>query len=116
MRKGTWMIIGIGIAISLLAAGIVSFYASSSPDGLEKVAEQQGFLEQAQDSANATLPTADYAIAGVENERLSVGLSGVLGVAVMIAVGFGLFWLIAKGRKPAEATQEGSATSSKVAP
>lgn len=106
MRKGTWLIIGIGIAISLVAAGILSFYASSSPDGLEKVAEEQGFLEQAQDSANATLPTADYAIAGVENERLSVGLSGVLGVAVMIVVAFGLFWIIGRGRKPAAAAAD----------
>jgi flagellar basal body-associated protein FliL len=107
MRKGIWLIIGIGIAISLVAAGVVSFYASSSPDGLEKVAEQHGFIDQAQDSANATLPTADYAIAGVENERLSVGLSGVLGVAVMILVAFGLFWLIARGRKPSDPGPQG---------
>ena len=86
MKRSLWWVIGVGIAISLLAAGVVSFYASGDPDGLEKVAEDQGFIEQATDSANATLPTADYGIQGVESERLSVGLAGVLGVAVMIVV------------------------------
>ncbi|NDF43676.1 MAG: cobalt ECF transporter T component CbiQ [Actinobacteria bacterium] len=38
------------LAAAALAGG-VSFYASSSPDGLEKVAEDEGFLETAKDSA-----------------------------------------------------------------
>lgn len=116
MRKGMWFIIAIGLAVSLVAAGVVSFYASSAPDGLEKVAEEQGFLEQAQDSANASLPTADYGIAGVEDERLSVGLSGVIGVGVMILVAFGLFWLIAKGRKPDPSQAARSSSPDRVAP
>lgn len=99
MKRSLWWVIGVGIAISLLAAGVVSFYASGDPDGLEKVAEDQGFIEQATDSANATLPTADYGIQGVESERLSVGLAGVLGVAVMIVVAFGLFWWLGRGKK-----------------
>ncbi|MFM8869411.1 MAG: PDGLE domain-containing protein, partial [Candidatus Nanopelagicus sp.] len=37
------------ILISDLLAGGVSFYASSSPDGLEKVAEDVGFIETAKD-------------------------------------------------------------------
>ncbi len=65
--------------MSLVIAGFVSYYASSEPDGLEKVAGDQGFIDAAQDSANAALPTADYGIAGVESERLSVGLAGILG-------------------------------------
>ena len=101
MRRSMWWIVGVGLALALFAAGIVSYYASSSPDGLEKVAEDQGFLTNATDSATATLPTADYAIAGVDNERLSVGLAGVLGVAVMAVLSFGLFWLLARGKHPA---------------
>lgn len=98
MKRSLWWIVGIGIAVSLLVAGFFSYYASSSPDGLEKVAEDKGFIEQATDSANATLPTADYGIAGVENERLSVGLAGVIGVVVMIVVAFGLFWWLGRGK------------------
>jgi hypothetical protein len=102
MKKGVAIIVIVGMVLSLGVAGILSYYASSEPDGLEKVAEDQGFLETAQDSANATLPTADYGIEGVESERLSVGLAGILGVAVMALVAFGLFWLLARGKKPSQ--------------
>lgn len=104
-KKSIWMLVGVGIVISLFVAGFVSFYASSQPDGLEKVAEDQGFLATAQDSANATLPTADYGIAGVDSARLSGGLAGVLGVLVMAVIGFGLFWLLGRSKKPTAAKQ-----------
>jgi len=42
-----------GIALSLLIAGVLSFYASSHPDGLEKVAETKGFLDTAKDPINS---------------------------------------------------------------
>lgn len=80
-----------GIVVAALLAGFVSFYASASPDGLEAVAETHGFIETAQDSAVAGSPLADYGVAGVENERLSVGLAGLIGVGVTLAVGGGLF-------------------------
>ena len=102
MRRGTWIVIGVGLAIAIVAAGFGSYYASSSPDGLEKVAEDHGFSDTAQNSATAGLPTAGYAIEGVGNDRLSGGLAGVLGVLVVIVVGFGLFWLLGRGRKSAQ--------------
>ena len=37
------------LLVSALLAGGASFYASSSPDGLEKVAEDVGFIETAED-------------------------------------------------------------------
>lgn len=99
MRKGVWAVVAVGLLVALFAAGVVSYYASSAPDGLEKVAGDQGFLQNASESANSGLPTAGYAITGVGNERLSVGLAGVLGVVVMAVLGFGLFWLLARGKK-----------------
>lgn len=104
MRRSLGWLIVAGLLVSLLAAGVASYYASSSPDGLERVAADQGFDEHAQDNANAELPTADYGIAGIDDERLSVGLAGVLGVAVMAAVGFGLFRVLIAGkdRHPAD--------------
>ncbi len=98
-KKSVWSIIFIGLMLSLIIAGVVSFYADSNPDGLERVAEDQGFLENAQESANADLVTADYGIAGVEDERLSVGVAGVLGVIVMAVLAFGLFWFLGRGKK-----------------
>ena len=76
---------------SVLVAGALSYYASSSPDGLEKVAEDKGFLETAKDSAVADSPLADYGISGLDNERLSVGLSGIIGVLVTALVAFAIF-------------------------
>lgn len=77
-------------------AGVVSYYASSHPDGLEKVAEDKGFLETAKDSAVANSPLADYGVAGLDNERLSVGLSGLIGVVITALVGVLLFNLLKK--------------------
>lgn len=104
-RKALWTLIFVGLMVSLIIAGFVSFYASPNPDGLEKVAEDSGFIESATDSANANLPTADYGIAGVEDERLSVGLAGVLGVVVMAVLAFGLFYWLGRGKKTSASAQ-----------
>ena len=84
-------------AAALDLAAVVSFYASSSPDGLEKVAEEIGFLDTAKDHANSDFALADYGVAGVDNERFSVGLAGTIGVVATGAVAVVLF--VALGRK-----------------
>lgn len=81
---------------ALSLAGGLSFYASSSPDGLEKVAEDEGFLESAQDSALSNSPLADYGLAGLDGERLSVGIAGVVGVVATAVIALALFTLIKK--------------------
>lgn len=88
-----------GFLVSLLLAGVVSFYASSDPDGLEKVAEEIGFIETAKDPATAGSALADYGVAGVENERASVGIAGVIGVAATGAVATILFIYLGKRKK-----------------
>lgn len=82
------------LLVSLLVAGVASYYASAHPDGLEYVAEQTGFIDSAEDSATADSPLADYAVRGVDDERLSVGIAGVVGVLVMLLVSTGLFWVL----------------------
>jgi cobalt/nickel transport protein len=92
---------GVGLTVALLLSGVVSFYASSSPDGLEWVAEHTGFINAAGEHA-ATIysPLADYQVAGLSDPRLSGGLAGVIGTLVVLAVGMGLMWLLS--RKPAK--------------
>jgi cobalt/nickel transport protein len=87
-----------GFVVSLFLAGVVSFYASSDPDGLEKVAEDIGFIETAEDHTYADGALADYGVKGIENERASVGVAGVIGVIGTAIVGGVLFTFIA--RKP----------------
>ena len=88
-----------GAAISLLLAGVVSFYASSHPDGLEKVASDVGFIETAKAPATTGSALAGYNLDGVENERASVGIAGVLGVAATGVVATGLFLYLGKRKK-----------------
>ena len=91
---------GFVIASAILAGG-VSFYASSSPDGLEKVAEDVGFLETAKNHTFGDFTLADYGIAGFENARLSVGLAGLIGVGATALLAMSLFKLIRK-KAPSE--------------
>jgi hypothetical protein len=86
----------IGLVTSIFVAAVVSFYASSNPDGLEFVAEQVGFLNTAKDSAVASSPLADYAFVGLANERISVAIAGIIGVLLTAAISFGLFSFLKK--------------------
>lgn len=79
-----------GVLVAALLAGIVSFYASSSPDGLERVAEDKGFIGQARDHALGEQPLADYGEVG----GIPVGVAGLVGVGVTLAVGGGLFFAV----------------------
>ena len=97
MKQKTFLISG--FLASLFLAGVVSFYASSSPDGLEKVAGDIGFIDSAKEHTNSDGALADYGVKGVENARLSTGAAGVIGVIATGAISTGLFFLIR--RKPA---------------
>lgn len=94
----------VALVVSLLVAGVASHYASSRPDGLERVAEQTGFSDSAEDSATADSPLADYETSGVDDPRISGGLAGVIGVVVMLVLSTGLFWLVRR-REPADGTR-----------
>ena len=82
----------VGFAVSLALAGGLSYYASSQPDGFEKSAGEIGFLDTAKESPLKDSPLAEYGVAGVENERISGGLAGVIGVASTAAISFGIFY------------------------
>ncbi|MDT0379475.1 energy-coupling factor ABC transporter permease [Streptomyces sp. DSM 42041] len=87
-----------GLGATLACAGVISFYASAHPDGLEKVAAEFGFEEQATEHDLAESPLADYGVADVENARISGGLAGVVGVGATLAVGSGVFLTVRRRR------------------
>lgn len=87
-----------GVVTALVLAGFVSFYASASPDGLEKVAADQGIAAQAKPHAAADSPLAGYGVKDVSDARLSGGLAGVIGVGATLAVGTGAFWVVRRRR------------------
>ncbi len=92
VREATWVVTG------LLAAVVVaslSFLASPSPDGLERVAIDRGFIDAAREPLYAILP--DYTIPFIGNELAS----GILAVVVGTLVVFGLALLIGRAvRRP----------------
>ena len=117
MKKTTWFILG-GLLVALLLAGVVSNFASGSPDGLDSASTKGCTLNEndeitggscmaqnAKDSETADSPFADYGISGIGNSYLSTGLAGVAGVLITFAVGGGLFWL-ARGRRQRAETRE----------
>ncbi len=108
-KRSTKNVLAGGLLLTFLLAGFFSGYASSAPDGLEKVAGDQGFLASSRGSGFAGSPLADYAVRGIDDARLAGGLAGIIGVAMTIAVGTLLFWALsraARGRRPAAAPTE----------
>ena len=91
-----------------LLAGVVSFYASASPDGLEKVAADKGIDQKTEDHAAEDSPLADYGVKDIANARLSGGLAGVIGVGVTLAVGSGVFVVVRRGAGPTPTPRRGS--------
>ena len=72
---------GIFILLILLLT-LITPYASSSPDGLESVAESYGFNEE----SGIVLFLDDYGITNINNNFLSTVLSAVLGIVVIVGL------------------------------
>ena len=92
-----------GVLVSLMFAAVISQFAVDEPDGLERVAEDSGFLGSASDHALDDSVFADYATTGISNETLSLAVAGIVGTLVTLAVAAGIFLAIRerRGRDPA---------------
>jgi hypothetical protein len=83
-----------GLLVAIGLATLVSGFASSSPDGLNKVAEDHGFAANAKEHLFENGPLAGYAVKGVNSDRLGTALAGLIGVLVTFGVGLALFALL----------------------
>jgi hypothetical protein len=86
-NRRTW-ILG-GLAIAAIVVVVAAFLASGDPDGLERVAEDTGFLGAGEDSPFAVI--ADYVFPGLDGPVATI-VAGLVGVAVV----FGVVWLIGR--------------------
>jgi hypothetical protein len=90
-----WWLVGLGIAglIVLLLAPL----ASPDPDGLERVAEDHGFLAQAQDALYSILP--DYSVPGLDDPAITTIVAGLVGVVIVFGLMWGLGMLLSRRRR-----------------
>ena len=84
-----WWIIGLLIA---LLVALFSPLASSHPDGLERVAEDQEFVDLAEDAPYEIVP--DYTFPGIASESGATILAGLVGVLVVFGLTSGLALLL----------------------
>ncbi|MEA5597102.1 energy-coupling factor ABC transporter permease [Rivularia sp. UHCC 0363] len=82
----SWVVPVVGI---LLIAGLLSLFASAWPDGLEKVAEDSGFIGLGE-KVRISIPTpfADYTFNN--NEGIGTSIAGIVGSIVCFAVAWGI--------------------------
>ncbi len=84
MSRKAWWIIGLVIA---LAVTLLSPLASPWPDGLERVAEDHGFIDLAADPQYEIIP--DYVLPGIPSESLATILAGMIGVLIVFGLTVG---------------------------
>jgi cobalt/nickel transport protein len=97
MKRARW--VWIGLAVALAVGGLLSLAASPAPDGLERVAENQGFLARAEGKPLLAAPLADYLFPGIADPRLATALAGFLGTMILFALGWGLGWAVRRLRR-----------------
>jgi len=77
-----------GLVASVALGGVISYYASSSPDGLERADEIMSETGETESADGLPAPMAGYAVPGIRNARLAGGLAGVIGVAATFILCF----------------------------
>lgn len=103
-RKVSTRVVLAGVLlVSLVLAGVISFYAASSPDGLETVAQEQGFADAEKDHGAADGPFAGYDSGFVDSDRLGGGLAGVAGVLVVLVLGTAVAYGVRRRPRATEA-------------
>lgn len=80
-----------GLLVAVAVAVLAGPFASSAPDGLERVAEDEGFAAAADEHDLAGSPVADYQVRGVDDERAGSAVAGLAGVLLTFGLGLGAF-------------------------
>lgn len=98
-NKDAWGLAGAGLILAIMLALLGSPFASSSPDGLEKVAEEKGFTDAAAEDnvvwTKVLFP--DYKIESIESVKVSTSLAGLIGTIVVFGFGFGAIRFMVRG-------------------
>ncbi len=88
----------VGLVLCLSIAGVVSLFASPEPDGLERVAEDTGFIEHGEGAPVLESPFPDYVVPSVPDEIAGASAAGVIGVLITFLISFIFGKALSKGR------------------
>ena len=88
MTRRLWWLAGLAAAVVVVV--VLAPLASSAPDGLQRVAADVGFSEQASDPAFTVLP--GYSVPGLLDGDASLVLAGLIGVILL----FASMWLLGR--------------------
>jgi hypothetical protein len=95
MTRSTRLFVIVALAVAVGLGTAVSPYASSSPDGLEKVAEKKSFIDDGRlHAVQEGAPIPDYAFPGIDNPRVATGVAGFVGVLFVFGFGYGLAFVL----------------------
>lgn len=108
--SGRTLVVG-SVLVAVLMATVVSQFAASTPDGLERVAEDQGIASAAADHALDSGVFASYATTGIDDETTSLAVAGITGVGLCLLVSLGLLLAIRDRPSSAAAAPRPLATS-----
>lgn len=89
-RHSIWLVVVSGLLLALALVAFVAPHASSSPDGLEKVAADQQIDTGERFHPMGDGPLADYAVDGIDDSSTSTVVAGSIGVAVVFGATLGL--------------------------
>jgi cobalt/nickel transport system permease protein len=90
MSRQLLVVAGLAVAIALVV--LVAPRADADPDGLERVAADQGIDAGQQEHDLASSPLAGYGVSG-DDGMVGTVVAGVVGVVVVFGTGYGLFAL-----------------------
>jgi hypothetical protein len=88
-RRSIRLFTALALAVTVGLATAASPWASSSPDGLERVATDEGFVDRGKlHRAQEESPVPDYAFPGIEDPRIATGLAGFSGTLFVFGLGY----------------------------
>lgn len=103
MRKEVWVL----LILAIIAAVFLSPFASPFPDGLERVAEDKGFLEKGEEKEIVHSPIPDYVFPGISNEKVATSIAGIIGTLLTLGVMYSAAVLIKHGCRLASRQEVG---------
>ena len=94
--------LAVGMTIAVLIAGVISYFASANPDGLEKAQEELGVAGPVHSAVEVpAVAFQEYNLKWIGEGFWSNAIAGVVGAMVVLAILLGVGRLLARGKAKA---------------